>query len=105
MFSKKSLLLTVLGLVSTNCLNADTTPGIAYSASIQGINTVNNIVIPYVFEAIDQVKIPDQKFDGGSATNIKFNLSPPADLSQVKFTLDTANNGLDFASSGIFAQI
>jgi hypothetical protein len=100
MYSKRILLLTVLGLATCN---AATTPGIAYSASVQGLNTVNHIVIPYVFEAIDKVKIPDQKFDGGSATNIKFLLSPPSDLSQVKFTLDPANNGLDFDSNGIFA--
>ena len=71
----KSILFTVLGLATALAGTTNSAPGIAGSATLNGINTVTDIVVPYVFNYLDNIKIPDMSFSGGSMTNIVFKIN------------------------------
>lgn len=98
---KKIALFTLLGFVSTQ---AAILPGMAFSATQNGINTVNDIIVPYVFDYLSKVHIPDQAISGGQITNIKFNATAPA-AQDISLTLDSSTNGISFSAQDITAYI
>merc|ERR1712195_220586 len=51
-------------------------PGITVSVSQEGINNAKNVAVPYIFNIIKDIKVPEVTFDGGFLKNIAIALPP-----------------------------
>lgn len=99
---KKLLALSVVGFASV--LGASN-PGVAYSASVSGINTLNTIISPFVFQYLQQVPIPDMEASGATLTNILFTLDQPAKNEDFVFSLNPSTNGVTFDAKEFVAHV
>lgn len=66
----------------------------------EGINNAKNIVAPFVFDNVKDLKIPVVDFDGGSMKNIDIHIPQPA-LSDIQMKLDNPQNGLELVANNI----
>lgn len=50
------------------------TPGASMSLTEAGMNNAKNVAVPYIFNIIKDINIPEVDFDGGFLKNIEINL-------------------------------
>jgi hypothetical protein len=80
-------------------------PGLSASITAVGLNKANNIATPYIFDKLVDVSVPDVSFSGGSLSNIKATVHAPADVTDIKWSLDNAHNGVNLAGSDISSSM
>jgi hypothetical protein len=73
-------------------------PGFAVSLTEAGANKGKNVLMPLLFQHLQNVSVPDISFDGGSMKNILVQLPQPA-LDAVDIKFDGANNGGELVCS------
>jgi hypothetical protein len=79
-------------------------PGISVSISKEGINDAKNVAIPYIFNIIKDIQVPEVDFDGGYLKNIAIALPQPP-INDIQLNTDNANNGAELIASGVTADL
>lgn len=90
----RTLSLLAIALVASTQAAEPLYPGLGGSITQTGVNNLKNIVSPYIFNQLKNLTIPEIDISGGSFTNLVIDLPMPA-LSNIKTSLDGANNGLE----------
>merc|ERR1712195_153063 len=79
-------------------------PGITVSVSQEGINNAKNVAVPYIFNIIKDIKVPQVNFDGGFLKNIAIALPQPP-ISDIELNTDHATNGAELVATGVTAHL
>merc|ERR1712166_1100005 len=79
-------------------------PGITVSVSQEGINNAKNVAVPYIFNIIKDIKVPEVTFSGGYLKNIAIALPQPP-ISAITLNTDHASNGAELLASQVTAQL
>lgn len=79
-------------------------PGISVSISKEGINNAKNVAVPYIFNIIKDIKLPEVDFDGGFLKNIAINLPQPP-ITDITLNTDNVNNGAELVADGVTAHM
>merc|ERR1712166_936901 len=79
-------------------------PGITVSVSQEGINNAKNVAVPYIFNIIKDIKVPEVTFDGGFLKNIAIALPQPP-ISDITLNTDHASNGAELIADGVTAHM
>merc|ERR1712166_1699250 len=79
-------------------------PGITVSVSQEGINNAKNVAVPYIFNIIKDIKVPEVTFSGGYLKNIAIALPQPP-ISAITLNPDHASNGAELLASQVTAQL
>jgi hypothetical protein len=83
---------------------AATNPGISVSISQQGINNAKDVAVPYIFDIIKDIQIPEVDFDGGYLKNIAIALPQPP-INDIQLKTDHATNGAELVADGVTAHL
>ena len=83
---------------------AATGPGVTVSISQDGINNAKNVAVPYIFNIIKDIKVPQVDFDGGYLKNIAIALPQPP-ISDITLKTDHASNGAELVADGVTAHL
>jgi hypothetical protein len=81
-----------------------TNPGVSVSISQEGINNAKNVAVPYIFNIIKDIQIPEVDFDGGFLKNIAINLPQPP-IQDIQLNTDHATNGAELVATGVTAHL
>jgi hypothetical protein len=99
----KILLLTTLGFVNTF---GAVHPGFSYAVSAHGLNTLATALAPDLFDHyLTNVEIPDRQMKEGNLTNVHFTIDKPANLKDIRLSLNHATNGVHLSTSDLKAHI
>merc|ERR1712166_199003 len=79
-------------------------PGITVSVSQEGINNAKNVAVPYIFNIIKDIKVPEVTFDGGFLKNIAIALPQPP-INDITLNVDHASNGAELVADGVTAHM
>jgi hypothetical protein len=79
-------------------------PGINLSISKEGINNAKNVAVPYIFNIIKDIEIPEVSFDGGYLKNIAIHLPQPP-ISDITLNTDHATNGAELIANEVTAVL
>merc|ERR1712127_202203 len=79
-------------------------PGISVSISKEGINNAKNVAVPYIFNIIKDIQVPEVDFDGGFLKNIAIALPQPP-ITDITLNTDSANNGAELLADGVTAHL
>ena len=79
-------------------------PGISVSISKEGINNAKNVAVPYIFNIIKDIQVPQVNFDGGYLKNIAIALPQPP-ISDITLNTDSATNGAELLANGVTAHL
>lgn len=63
-----------------------------------GMNNAKNVAVPYIFNIIKDIKLPEVDFSGGWLKNIAISLPQPP-ISAVNINTDHANNGVELVAN------
>jgi hypothetical protein len=88
----------VIALISTTSAAAN--PGFGGSITADGLNNAKNVIAPFIFKSLADIKIPEIDISGGKFTNLDIKIPQP-DLSNVNMILDNAKNGIELNAKGI----
>ena len=96
-------------LVSFAALSVEATPktqgpGLGISVSQNGINQGLHVLIPYIFQYIEDIHIDEVDFDGGNLKNIDVKIMEPA-TKDVSLNFIHASNGAEFTVSNAVAEL
>merc|ERR1712166_966578 len=83
---------------------AATGPGITVSISKEGLNDAKNVAVPYIFNIIKDIQVPQVNFDGGFLKNIAIALPQPP-ISDIELNTDHATNGAELVATGVTAHL
>jgi hypothetical protein len=83
---------------------AATGPGVTVSISQDGINNAKNVAVPYIFNIIKDIKVPQVDFDGGYLKNIAIALPQPP-INDITLKTDHATNGAELVADGVTAHL
>lgn len=92
---KYSKYLLTFAALSAKATPSTQGPGIGISVSEDGVNRGINVIIPYIFQYIGDISVPEVDFDGGYLKNIKMHIEEPAG-DDVKLGFVHENNGAEF---------
>jgi hypothetical protein len=59
--------------------------------------------MPYVFKYMNEVRLPDVKFEGGVMTNITFTVHQPESLDDIEFSVNPRSSGFVMRAKNLFA--
>jgi len=79
-------------------------PGVTVSISQDGINNAKNVAVPYIFNIIKDIQVPQVDFDGGYLKNIAIALPQPP-ISDITLKTDHATNGAELVADGVTAHL
>lgn len=88
----------LLAVATISTAKATQGPGLAISLTENGANQAKNVAMPFIFQFLQDVTVPDVSFDGGQLTNIHLQVAEPA-LDAVNIKFDNANNGAELTCS------
>ena len=88
----------VIALISTTSAAAN--PGFGGSITADGINNAKNVIAPFIFKSLADIKIPEIDISGGKFTNLDIKIPQP-DLSNIDMSLDHAKNAIELNAKGI----
>merc|ERR1712166_340205 len=83
---------------------AATGPGITVSISKEGLNDAKNVAVPYIFNIIKDIQVPQVDFDGGYLKNIAIALPQPP-ISDITLNTDSVSNGAELLADGVTAHL
>ena len=83
---------------------AASAPGATVSMTQQGINNAKNVAVPYIFNIIKDIQVPQVNFDGGYLKNIAIALPQPP-ISAIQLKNDHASNGAELIADGVSAHL
>lgn len=81
---------------------APNAPGISVSISAEGINDAKDVAVPYIFNIIKDIQVPEVDFDGGYLKNIAIALPQPP-ISAITLNTDHTNNGAELKANQVTA--
>jgi hypothetical protein len=79
-------------------------PGFGGSITQDGMNNAKNIATPFIFQHLQDVKIPEVDITDGKFTNLDVQIAQP-DLGNVNITMDSATNAIELTATGINAHM
>ena len=79
-------------------------PGAGLSLTAAGMNNAKDVVAPYIFNMTSDIQIPEVDFDGGWLKNLHIDIPQPA-LSDIAFSTDVANQGVELKAQGVTATV
>jgi hypothetical protein len=68
------------------------------------MNNAKNVAVPYIFDIIKDINIPEVDFDGGYLKNIAIALPQPP-ISALNIKTDSANNGVELVANQVTAKL
>lgn len=83
---------------------AASAPGISVSITQDGINNAKNVAVPYIFNIIKDIQLPEVDFDGGFLKNIAIHLPQPP-IEDIQLKTDSVNNGAELLANGVSAHM
>ena len=83
------------------CIDEAISPGIVFGVTQEGIKEAGSVLIPIIFNAIEELIIEEVNFEGGDLRNIVVHISEPAiENTAVRF-VESAPDTIEFRASGI----
>jgi len=68
------------------------------------MNNAKNVAVPYIFNIIKDIQLPEVDFDGGFLKNIAISLPQPP-ISALNINTDSANNGVELVANQVSAKM
>ena len=85
-------------LIASAALVNATNPGLGVSITEAGVNKGVDFILPYIFENIKDIQIPEVDFDGGYLKNIDVHINEPSP-SDIALKFLTTSNGAELIVS------